>query len=317
MKNTVCSFKLPAIAVAITLVLTLAVPVWAQDPVEAGIQTLDEENLKNNVAARVRNTRGAQDEAFKTFNAKHLQIDRQKSIQIGGATVYAVQLKIYPPTGDGPPDLISVVVDAAGTFQFSEIQSLADGRSMVQEALAEVKRIDSLPPQLGKEIFSDGGDHDVVVISDPFCPYCRKGWQYLMANRSSIKTLRLAHFPLNAAAEATVWAVTDIWQNGASPETIQPSEILDYAYSGLQSSQNPQDIVRQFLEIWPELKTRWGEDAPAALQYLRQNYQAAVQKERDQIQALGIQSTPIFFVNGEMVEGFNAGRLDALLGKPQ
>lgn len=317
MKNSNRIVTLLAIALVITLISPIVPLAKAQDSDSTGIQALDEENLKKNVAERMRNTRGAQDEAYKTYSAELVEIDRQKAVQIGGMTVFAVQVKVHPPQGDGTPDLISVVVDTAGAYQFAEIQSLADGRSMVREALAEVKRIDSLPPGLGKEIFTDAGVHDVLVISDPFCPYCRRGWQYLMENREKIRTLRLAHFPLNDAAEATIWAVTDFWHKGAALETVQPFDALDYAYSRLQPSQNPQDIIKQFLETWPELKTRWGEDAPTALQYLRQSYQAEVQNERNQVKALGIQSTPIFFIKGEMVEGFNANRLDALLSQPQ
>lgn len=280
----------------------------ARDTSPAEIRALDEETLKNNIAARVRNTRGAQDEAFKTFSAARVRIANQKSVQIGDLTVYAVQVQVHPPEGDGPPDILSVVVDAGGAYQFAEIQNLADGRSLVRDALAEVKRIDDLPPDFGKVVFEGEGAHTMVVVSDPFCPYCRKGWEYVMERRTSLKTLRFAHFPLNAASEAAVWAVTDaqVRDDGAF-------EMLDFAYTRLNRSQNPQDIVAHYLQTYPELKSYWGEDAAQALQYLRDTYQAAAQQERNQAQALGISSTPIFFVNGEMVQGFNAAKLDDLL----
>lgn len=313
MKHTFSLLTILKYLFVFNLMLIMAASAWGQSAPEAELQALNEENLKAGIAERVRNTRGAQDEAYKTFSSDQVEVFRKKAIQIGSMTVFAVQIKVHPPKAGDPPDLISVVVSADGIYQFSEIQTLADGRSMVREALAEVKRIDSLPADLGKEIFSGDGLNEVVVISDPFCPHCRRGWEYVLENQHRFKSLRLAHFPLNPGSEAAVWAATEVWQQPDKYDTLAPSEALNFIYGNLAPSQNPSEIVSQFIQAWPELQTLWGEDAASASQYLRQARQAEVQQERNRIQALGISSTPIFFVNGEMVEGFNAGRLNSLL----
>jgi hypothetical protein len=265
---------------------------------------LDEAALKASVAARIRATRGAQDERFKQFSPDLVRIDRKVPINIQEMTFFAVKLKILSPPPDSGEESTSLVVDKSGTLLISDIQELASGNSLAQDSLSQLVRMEDAPPDFGKEIFKGNGNYSMLVISDPFCPYCRKGWDFIKTQREKFKTLRLSHFPLNRSAEVTCMVMADAHQR-----QFKLFEIVDFSYTRLNPGPNPEDILKQFMDAFPELKEKWGEDPANALKYLEENYLAAVRKERKTAQSLGINSTPAFFVNDQFIKGFNVDKL--------
>ncbi len=265
---------------------------------------LDEAALKANVAARIRATRGAQDERFKQFGPELVSIDRKIPFHIEGMTFFAVKLMILSPPPNAGEESTSIVVDKSGTLQIADIQDLASGNSPAQDALSQLVRIEDIPPDFGKEIFKGNGKYSMIVISDPFCPYCRKGWDYVKAQREKLKTLRLSHFPLNRSAEVTCMVMAD-----AHHRQFKFFEIVDFSYTRLNPVSNPEDILTQFMDAFPELKEKWGEDPALAMKHLESNYLDVVREERKNAQILGINSTPAFFVNDEFIKGFDADKL--------
>ena len=87
-------------------------------------------------------------------------------------------------------------------------------------------------------------------------------------------------------------------------------EIVDFAYTRLNTNPDPENIVKQFMEAFPELKEIWGQESSAALKNLENKYQAVVQKEGKIARDLGINSTPLFIVNNELIKGFNTEKLE-------
>jgi protein-disulfide isomerase len=266
---------------------------------------LDEKTLKSNVATRIRATRGAQDARFRQFSPELVIIDRKVSFNIQGMTFFAVKVKLLSPPPGAGEETITLVLDKSGTLQIVDIQELTSGNSLVQDAMNQLVRIEDIPPDFGKEIFKGKGTHSIIAVSDPFCPYCRKGWNYIKTRQDKLETFRLSHFPLNRPAEAACMVMAD-----AHHRQFKFFEIVDFAYTHLNPASNPQDILAQFMDAFPELKEKWGQDAEVALKYLEEKYLAMVQKEKKDAQALGINSTPVFFVNGQLIRGFNAGKMD-------
>ncbi|MFO8083645.1 MAG: thioredoxin domain-containing protein [Desulfobacterales bacterium] len=266
---------------------------------------LDKTALKENIAARVRTTRGAQDEGFKKFTADMVVVERTVPVHIKEMTFFAVKIKMFSPPPAAGEDIISLVVDKSGSLQIADIHDLASGNSLTQDAMNQLVSPEDIPPDFGKEIFKGTGSHSVIVISDPFCPYCRKGWNYIKLQREKIKTLRLSHFPLNRPAEVACMVMVD-----ANKNQLKLFEVVDFAYTQLNPVPVAEDIIAQFMDAFPELKAKWGDEPAGAVKYLEENYLDAVREERKSVQALGINSTPVFFVNNEFIKGFNEEKLD-------
>jgi protein-disulfide isomerase len=283
----------------------------AQSQKEAALQMdkphseLDEAALKQSIATRIRNTRGTQDERFKQFNPTQVVIDRKIPILIQEMTFFAIKVKILSPPPDVREEMITLVVDKSGIFQIPDIQDLATGNSLVQEAFNQLISIEDIPPDFGKEIFRGTGNALLIAISDPFCPYCRKGWDYIKEQKGKLKAFRLSHFPLNRAAEVTCMVMADAHQR-----QFKVFEIVDFAYTRLNPVPNPEGILQQFMDAFPELQEIWGQDIATVLNNLEEKYLVVVQEERNSAQALGINSTPMFLINNELIKGFNAEKLD-------
>ncbi|MDY0163661.1 DsbA family protein [Desulfobotulus sp.] len=265
---------------------------------------LDVEALKESVAMRTQLSWGERDERFKDFGRERVRVIQQIPIQMNGFYLFAVKVKLVMPPPDTHEEQLLLVVDARGRLQFADVQDLSTGRSLMDEPLGILRHIDNLPKDFGNLLFTGKGRHEMVVISDPFCPYCRKGWHFLKEKREKMKTLRLAHFPLNRISEVACLALEDAKARG-----FKVMEMVDFAYEGLNFVQEPQALLQQFIVAFPELKKHWGEDGNSALAHLESRYLEKIRKERMEIQALGISSTPVFFVDGKMVEGFQAEKL--------
>jgi hypothetical protein len=283
----------------------------AQSQQEAALQMdkphseLDEAALKESIATRIRNTRGTQDERFKQFGPDQVIIDRKIPILIQEVTFFAVKVKILSPPPDVREEMITLVVDNSGILQIPDIQNLATGNSLVQDAFTQLISLEDIPPDFGKEIFKGTGKHLLIAISDPFCPYCRKGWDYIKEQKEKLKAFRLSHFPLNRAAEVACLVMADAHQR-----QFKVFEIVNFAYTRLNPVANPEDILQQFVDAFPELQKIWGQDIASVLSNLEEKYLVVVREERNHAQALGINSTPMFLINNELIKGFNAEKLD-------
>ncbi|MEW6259008.1 MAG: thioredoxin domain-containing protein [Thermodesulfobacteriota bacterium] len=269
---------------------------------------LDEAAFRRHAAERIRILKGNKDPRFLQATEKHVTIEKTSTIDLPTGTLYGVRFRVATPTAEKESEVVTLIVDPSGTFIYPDVQELSTGKSLVRDALSELRTIEHIDPAYGKEIYRGTGTHDVILISDPFCPHCRKGWGWLMENKGKLRSLRTAHFPLSPASEAACMALNDLKHLG-----VKPMEAEDYAYTFLNPSHDPKEVIQQFLEGFAEFKKANGEDAEAVLKKLEGKYQEAVRKERADAQAIGISSTPAFFIDGKMVDGFNAAKIEELL----
>lgn len=265
---------------------------------------LNEDAFKQHIAERIRVMKGAKDPRFLHTGAQHVTVEKSVPIATPGGTLYGVRFRISTPTNDKETEVVTLIVDPSGTLIYPDVQELATGKSLVRDAMSELRVIEHIDQNYGKEIYRGTGQHDVILISDPFCPHCRKAWSWFVENKSKIRSLRSAHFPLSPASEVACMAMDDLKALGANP-----FEVEDYAYTFLNPSNDPKAVVRQFMDGFVELKKANGEDVDAALKKLEEKYQKIVQKERSDAQAIGVMSTPEIFVDGKMVDGFNVKKL--------
>jgi protein-disulfide isomerase len=269
--------------------------------------SLNEAALKATIAHRIRTARGSKEERFMHFTPDQVIIEEKIPVHAGKMTFFAVKFKILSVLPEAAPDFITLVVDETGTLQMGSIQDLASGTDLMKDAMDQLQTVDpkDLPPGFGKEIFTGSGPHTIIAVSDPFCPHCRQGWEYIKLNLDRIKTLRLAHFPLNQVSEAACLVMAD-----AFARQIQVFDVIDFTYSLLNKTQDPQEIIAQYMEVFPELAQTWGDDPASALAYLTQTHQNRVRTEQSTIRALDIHSTPIFFVNDTFIKGFDAPKME-------
>jgi protein-disulfide isomerase len=271
---------------------------------------LAESALKQGIALRLRTARGGKDERFRQMTADHVSIEKKTPVHTGSLTVFAVRLKITLPVPDLPPEFITLVVDDTGTLQFGGIQELATGANLTKDAVDQLQtvNINDLPPDFGKLIHTGTGPHNVLVVSDPFCPHCRRGWEFIKLNLDRIHTLRLADLPLSPAAETANLAMSDAYHR-----QFMVFDIVDFTYTELNSSQEPLDILSQYMEAFPDLTEKWGTTPETALVYLKKKYLSEIKAEQQTVRALGIHSTPVFFVNNTFIKGFSSQKMEAAM----
>ena len=274
------------------------------------VPSLDEAALKTGIAHRLRTARGVKDERFRRITPDHVTVEKKIPVQTAALTVFAVKLKITPPVPDLSPEFITLVVDGSGTIQFGGIQELATGVNPLKEAVDQLQAVafTDLPADFGHLIHSGTGPHTVIVVSDPFCPHCRRGWEFIKTNLDRIHALRLAHFPLGPAAETAGLVMADAHHR----ESIM-FDIIDFTYTVLEPSQDPLQILAQYLDEFPDLAEKWGGTPEKALTYLKGKFLAAVKAEQHAIRSLGIHSTPVFFINQTFIKGFNEQKMEAAM----
>lgn len=182
------------------------------------------------------------------------------------------------------PELCEVVSEkntlyfapASGHLIFGEIWSKG-GKNITAERQGErvAQALASLP--LAKAVKIGSGPDTVIEITDPDCPYCRKGSEYFAGQKGVTRYvffLPLDHLHPTAASKAEfILAVAD--QAKAYEQVMRG----DYD------------------------KTPLPEFTPNGL----------LAEHRKIAAGLRISSTPRYFVNGKAVAGFNAEQIDSLL----
>ncbi|MBI5591188.1 MAG: hypothetical protein HY881_11970 [Deltaproteobacteria bacterium] len=282
---------------------------WAQNeasPVKPS--GLDETKLKEIIASRIQKANAGKNESYKNFDSKMVIVEKKIAFQSLGQILYGVKIKILPVVADQKHEFLYLIVDPSLTVQYSDILDMETGASALNPVMVELRRIDLPAKSIGNEIYKGSGAHQIVLISDPFCPYCREVWGYLVQHKDKIKLLKLAHFPIHTASE-TACAVLEF----AQQKRLNLFDIVNFSYTRLNSSESPVEILSQYAAEFPLLKKYWGNDLEAAAKKLQAEYLPAVQKEQAEIKDMGISGTPITFVDGYMIEGGNFPKFDELM----
>ncbi len=275
------------------------------------LAALDEAALKAGIAHRLRTARGGRDERFRQMTSDHIFIEKKVPVHLNGAlTVFAVKLRIMAPVPDASPEFITLVVDDTGTRQFGGIQDLSTGTDLAKGAVDQVQAVEisDLPTEFGKLIYTGTGSHTLIIISDPFCSHCRKAWEFIKLNLDRIHTLRIAHLPLNQSAETAGLVMAEVFRR-----QFKVFDIVDFTYTELNPSSDPLDILKQYMETFPDMTQNWGPTPETALTYLTGQFLSQIKADQQTLRTLGIHSTPVFFVNQAFIKGFNAQKMEAAM----
>jgi len=300
--------------------LVFLCPAGSVSASQPGGSELDAEQLKAGIAERVDNMlarqqpgNGSQRPPVTGENIRLKQVE-PVSVAVDGReiTLYAVKAGLEFSGGNAAEDIM-MVVDRTGRLEVN-VSQVNTGRSPFQAAKDRLKKTE-IDPSLGKTIYSGSGDQELVLVSSPFCPYCRKAFAYFAEHTDQISEWRIIHmtYPGQSGSNAAVWAMSD------GMDAVEPLELMRFAYTELEPPENnvagkrSQEVIAQFMEKFSELKERWG-TAEQARYFLKGKYaDKARQQSRRAGNELKVQATPKAFINGIPVTGWAPARYADLL----
>lgn len=253
------------------------------------------------------------------LRAADVRVDAaEKAARFAGTEIYIVRGALAPAGGQAQP--FTMFVSADGRFYVSDIVDLEEGRSILKDARDKMRTADL--KDLGHTLLKGTGTRSVVYVSDPFCPYCRSAFAYLMGRTASFGEFRLAHFPLTSHPGADIACALMAWAAEKAPE--KALDFARFAYTDLPvpkvADKSPENLQKAWVEVaaaflarFPELKAL-GADGEAIVAALAGSaWDAAVQDDMAKAAGMDISGTPVIFVNGVRVDGFDQNRLGQLL----
>lgn len=274
---------------------------------------LQEDNLMDNVFTRFQaiiTERGGDPESIVREDmavVKSIPFEVELSGQ--DVSLYAVKIVLSQPES-GQKQHVTLIVDETGNVQLDgALARLNTGRSMHQEVMDELERLEN-DPGVGDVLFQGSGDADVLYLSDPFCPYCRNAYSYLLEQKDRINELKIAHFPVNQDSGAV--ALSFLMMEFKEEDIYQ--QVVDFAYEldRKQLTDNADLAVIRIFNQKFEIYTRTPEDVFEALQ---EKHGESLSREMEKIQAIGLSGTPVIIIDGIRIDGFNRDRVDSLLDK--
>ncbi len=254
------------------------------------------------------------------LNADSVQVDQtERAASFGGMDIYAVKGRLVPASGQAQPFLLFISAD--GQYHVSDIFSLSEGKSILKDARAKMRAADL--KDFGQTVFKGPAGKPVLVyVSDPFCPYCRQAFAYLMDKKESFSEFRLAHYPLPSHPGADIASALMAWAADKAPKKL--ADFVRFAYTDLPvpklQDRSPENLKKAwaqvagaFLARFPEVKAL-GKDGAAIVAALNgSKYAKSVSEDMARAASMDISGTPVIFVGQTRVVGFDQERLDELL----
>lgn len=288
-------------------------------------QEWDELSLRASVAERVNlilAERGQGDGALVPIEA--ITVQKVQPVQVRDIKLYAVKLSLKASgTINGvftEPEEMILLTDSTGTVQFGMVTDIATGDELAMIQATSLLDF-AFPDHLAKPFLIGQGTHDVTLVSDPYCPYCRQALDYLKTQLPLIANLKLAHLPLamHPGADAAAW----IMEFARQEVTELYNQIVEFAYSGLRTPSGTdgkalrgddaqKHVIKQFLDQFPKLTTQ---PLDAFLFFLKGNYEQQDISTRRALQKLRISGTPVVIIDGQAVHGFDQKEIVKRLSK--
>lgn len=276
-------------------------------------QKLDEKHLKANIAKRVVTMLSPKFKEMKTYSPDNIILDHAIPVKVGKATYYAVKATLKPTVKEQKEGTLTMLVDHTGSYQFSGLMDIGTGKNPAEMAMAEISKVD-LPKNFGSVVEKGSGDREIVLVSDPFCPYCRTAWSFLTEQKEEYKDFTLVHMPLSfhVGADASCWLLAHVEEN--FPDKI--SEVANWAYTEFQAPREQdlekarEKVIGAFLEKFPWLTDN---DASEFGYFLKGKYSDKIEEEFKTAQEMGISGTPAIFIDGIRIDGFDQKKIESVL----
>ncbi|MFW5731559.1 MAG: DsbA family protein [Desulfonatronovibrionaceae bacterium] len=274
---------------------------------------LNEEVLLENVEKRFKTIVQDRGGDPAGISADNMSIEKKHSftVTLGDQTLtlYAVKVSLLEPES-GQKQNVTLIVDQSAEVQLDgAFVSLKTGESLHQDVLDKLERLDR-EFESGDLLLTGQGDKEVVFLSDPFCPYCRRAYEYLIKQDEAFSRLKIAHFPISPDSGSV--ALTLLMMDHKDQDNFH--HVVDFAYN-LDQTELEGNADHQVIEKFNEKFNAFDKTPEQVFTDLQQKYQNKLAKDMQEMQDIGLTGTPVIIIDGVMVSGFNQNRIDKLLGQ--
>ena len=253
-----------------------------------------------------------------------VSIELIQPVQVRHITLYAVKLSLKTSGSVNgvftEPEEMIILTDGSGTLQFGMVTDIASGNEVAMVQALSLTRM-AFPEHLAKPYLAGTGNHDVTLVTDPFCPYCRQALEYLTSQLPLIAQLKLVHLPLamHPGAEAAAWVMEfareeakDLYKqvvNFAYTALMVPADATGQSLHGEEAQKH---VIKQFIGKFSKLTKQ---PLDAFTYYLKGKYEPQDLSTRKTLQKLRISGTPVVIIDGQPVHGFDQKEIGNRLNK--
>lgn len=233
----------------------------------------------------------------------------------GDISLFGIILKVKDPQKFHLPPEIRVSTDKTGTLELPYVGSLVTGQEVVFAGRVNESKKENpkaIPLEFSKLVYKGNGSANIIFLTDPFCSFCRKGFDWIEENKDKIKTLRVASAPHSSISQVSSMVLAHALES----KKADAWKAFEFTYTDLKSLKNqpPAEArlftVQQYLDAFPAL---FDGSAKDYLQYLQKNYAKQVLEAATALRNEGFKATPFFQVDGVVVRGFHPRALLAAL----
>jgi thiol:disulfide interchange protein DsbC len=155
-----------------------------------------------------------------------------------------------------------------------------EGKNLTEERVQEVlgKGLKSLPLEQAVRIGS--GARQVIEITDPDCPYCRKASAFLAGKKELTRHIFFLPLAMHPNAEAKVRQIFCAEDRGKAYEEAMTGKLDDMKFTPCKSAA-ADDLLKAHKEM---------------------------------IERIGVTGTPLFLIDGQVVFGADIPRMEKILG---
>ncbi|MCE5264959.1 MAG: DsbC family protein [Deltaproteobacteria bacterium] len=155
-----------------------------------------------------------------------------------------------------------------------------EGKNLTDERVKEIiaRALKELP--LDKAIRIGSGTHQVIEVTDPDCPFCRKGSAFLAGVKDLTRYVFFFPLAMHRDAEAKVRQIFCAEDRGKAYEEAMAGKLDDMKFTPCKSAE-AEDLLRSHKEM---------------------------------LNRAGVSSTPIFLIDGQVVFGADIPRMERILG---
>lgn len=297
------------------------------NPVQKAVE-FDAYAVQKNMAHRVNAILAAkQDEKAKAskepvedilIGPDSILIHEVQPVQLGNMVLFGIKLSVKDASKLGVPQNATFVTDPTGTLMMPFVGAIATGKDVVfpEQGKSQVAEPEHIPDEMTSLLFKGTGKADVVFLTDPFCFYCRKGFDYLMSNKDKIGTLRIVHMPSpgSPGADAASWILAYAIDKGMDAQAV--FEFTYYVLSMPTAANSPKEagvmVIKQIRQAFPKLFSGSDEEV---FKLLASKYALKMANGSQQLQQIGFVATPYFQVDGKVLRGLDVKGLNTALGE--
>lgn len=155
-----------------------------------------------------------------------------------------------------------------------------EGKNLTEERVQEImgKGLKSLP--LDQAVRIGSGAHQVIEITDPDCPYCRKASAFLAGKKELTRYIFFLPLAMHPNAEAKVRQIFCAEDRGKAYEEAMTGKLDDMKFTPCKSAA-ADDLLKAHKEM---------------------------------IDRIGVTGTPLFLIDGQVVFGADIPKMERILG---